>query len=358
MNPGAFELGLYTWNIEQSKLTQEEISIIQKYEFKNDKELENFCNKDFEVLWFLTPGTIIQHLKFDSIFKKSKKNTSAVVWETSKIPDFWLENYKKYFHQIIVPCDWNKKTFESQTGLPTFKIPYLVDISANNIEKNNSIFNIFSMSQCIPRKGFDILVRAYCSEFYNQDDVLLTIKTYGHGPATGKFEEDKKSITEQILAYKNSIRHYNKTMKCKINLITGLLSQEEINKIYKKSDIFCLPTRGEGFGLTIAESLANALPVIIPDKGGHIYFVNKENLFIESKFSTCFNNATIDYSSVDMKIIEPDLDDLRKQLRFAYDMWKKEPKKLQEIGFKSRLTLQNYCNPDKITDQLVKVLLN
>lgn len=359
-NKDAFELKLYTWNIELAKLSEDETSLVSKYELENnDQALKEFCQNDYEVVWFLTPGTIIDNLKFKEIFNNSKKNTSCVVWETDRVPDFWLDNYKKYFNQIIVPCDWNKQVFGTQTGLPTHKIPYLLDSANESLENNkNNIFKIFSMSQWTHRKGFDLLIRAYCSEFYHHDDVLLTIKTYGHGPGTGRFEDDRMAILQQAKNYKQSINHYAQGMKSKINIITGLLSKHDIKTLYANTDVFCLPTRGEGFGLTIAESISYEKPVIVPDKGGHIDYIHKDNFFVDSKFTGCYNSFTIDYSSVDMKFIEPDVDDLRLQLRKAYNMWKENPEQLQKIGLESRKFLQEYCNPQKITEDLINVLLN
>jgi glycosyltransferase involved in cell wall biosynthesis len=358
-NKDAFELKLYTWNIELAKLSEDETSLVSKYELENnDQALKEFCQNDYEVVWFLTPGTIIDNLKFKEIFNNSKKNTSCVVWETDRVPDFWLDNYKKYFNQIIVPCDWNKQVFSEQTGLPTYKIPYLINFSEPSKKQNKKIFNILSMSQWATRKGFDLLIKAYCSEFFHQEDVMLTIKTYGFGPITGKFQEDRNNILSEIKNYKNSITHYADSMKCKINVVTGLISRQEIDIIIDNSHVFCLPTRGEGFGLTIAESLSRQIPVIVPDKGGHIDYMHKNNFFINSRFMTVTDAFTRDYSSIDMKLIETDLDDIRTQLRKAYNMWKQNPEQLENIGLESRKFLQEYCNPQKITEDLISVLLN
>lgn len=360
-NPGAFELRLFTWLYEESKLSKEELELVERYELKNDEELKEFCKKDYEVAWFFTPNLLINYLKFDSILQNSKKNTNMVVWETDRVPAPWVQNYKKYFNQIIVPCDWNKSVFESQSGLPTYKIPYLLNFENNehsSVKKQNNVFNIFSMSQWTSRKGFDLLIKAYCSEFYHNEDVLLTIKTYGFGPATGKFEEDRNQIIADIKNTKNSITHYLDPIKSKINVVTGLLTKPELQSIFNNSHIFCLPTRGEGFGLTIAEAISNALPVITPNKGGHIDYIHKDNFFIDSRFMTSIGSFTKDYSSVEMKLVEPDLDDLRIQLRNAYNLWKEKPEQLAQIGLESRKFLQDYCNPEKITNDLVNVLLS
>lgn len=358
-HPDAFELKLHTWNIERGNISEQEKNIIDKYEFKNSQEIEEFCKKEYETLFFLAPNlNIINATGFGKIMDKSKKNTSIVVWETQKVPNHWLDSYKKYFSQIIVPCDWNKQVFGSQTGLPTYKIPYLIDFAETIDKKTNNIFNIISMSQWTPRKGFDLLIKAYCSEFYHQEDVLLTIKTYGHGPSSGRYEEDRNSIINGVRKYKNSINDYYNHMKCKINVITGVIPKPEVDRIFDNSHLFCLPTRGEGFGLTIAEALSREVPVMVPNKGGHIDYIHKNNFFVDSKFMTSTDMQVPEYSSVDMKLVETDLDDLRSSLRKAYELWKEDPKQLQAIGIESRKFLQEYCNPEKITQDLVKILIN
>jgi hypothetical protein len=95
-----------------------------------------------------------------------------------------------------------------------------------------------------------------------------------------------------------------------------------------------------------------------PSKGGHIDFIHKDNFFVDSRFMTAIGAFTKDYSSIEMKLVETDLDDLRIQLRKAYNLWKEDPKQLQTIGIESRKFLQEYCNPEKITQDLVKVLIN
>lgn len=359
-NPNLFELKIYTWRIETTILTDQELKLIEKYEFKDDNELANFCEQKYETVFFLAPSpSIINRTGFDVIMNKSVKNTNIVVWETQKVPDLWMDSYKKYFKQILVPCEWNKQVFESQTGLKTFKVPYMLEFTNEPVQRNRkNIFNIVSMSQWTKRKGFDILIKAYCSEFYHHEDVLLTIKTYGHAASTGRFEEDKNSIINDIKTYKAGIIDYNNLMKCKINIITGVLGKQEINKIYDNSDIFCLPTRGEGFGLTIAEAISRNMPVIVPNKGGHLDYIHKNNFFVESRFITSTDVYSSDYSSIDMKLVETDLDDLRSQFRKAYQLWKENPEQLLQIGLESRKFLQEYCNPQDITNNLVNVIIN
>ena len=44
------------------------------------------------------------------------------------------------------------------------------------------------------------------------------------------------------------------------------IRDEDMRQIYNSMDVFCLPSRGESFGLPIVESQACGVPVIVPDK--------------------------------------------------------------------------------------------
>ncbi len=66
----------------------------------------------------------------------------------------------------------------------------------------------------------------------------------------------------------------------KITIITENLDTSEIKDLYHRSDVFVLPSRGEGFGLPYAEAMMMSKPVIAPDKGGHMDFCSNENSYL------------------------------------------------------------------------------
>jgi glycosyltransferase involved in cell wall biosynthesis len=57
---------------------------------------------------------------------------------------------------------------------------------------------------------------------------------------------------------------------------TGTLINDYKNLVYNISYVFCFPTHSENFGITIAESLSNKLPVITTNKT-NIYKILKKN---------------------------------------------------------------------------------
>src|SRR5690606_694791 len=69
------------------------------------------------------------------------------------------------------------------------------------------------------------------------------------------------------------------------------LEEEELPGLYKAAHCFVLPTRGEGFGLPLAEAGACEVPVITTRHGGQLEFLNDETAyFIDTEgFDTCKN---------------------------------------------------------------------
>ena len=63
--------------------------------------------------------------------------------------------------------------------------------------------------------------------------------------------------------------------KCKVYLLHGYMSDQEINSLYNHPKVKCLlsATHGEGFGLPIFEAAYNGLPIIAPAWSGHVDFL-------------------------------------------------------------------------------------
>jgi glycosyltransferase involved in cell wall biosynthesis len=62
-----------------------------------------------------------------------------------------------------------------------------------------------------------------------------------------------------------------------INFHGWLSAGKNLNRLYRKSDIYIIPSYHEGFPRSIWEALANSLPVISTDVGGIPYYLKDKH---------------------------------------------------------------------------------
>jgi glycosyltransferase involved in cell wall biosynthesis len=334
--------------------------LIEKYELLNPSEF--IKNEKYIILLHGLPNFCFLNTKQFPIFemfqnKNCIKKVNLVAWETDIVPQPWMEIYKKnIFDELVVFCNWNKQVFEQQTGLKASVAYHPITDFDSTQKPTNKLFRILSMSQWQHRKGFDILLRAYYQEFFDHDDVELFIKTYRSETTKGfSAEHEKNIVVDEIRNYKNEITHYGTYPKCKVLLKTGFSSKEEIIDLYNKSDVFCTPTRGEAFGLTIAQAAMSGLPCIVPDKGGHLDYLDPQSTyFISSSWEPAYHMPFPVYSCKDMNLVEPSLSSTRKQMRKAYEDWKNG--NLTEKSVNAKKYTESVLQNKNIFKNLIEVL--
>jgi glycosyltransferase involved in cell wall biosynthesis len=90
---------------------------------------------------------------------------------------------------------------------------------------------------------------------------------------------------------------------------SDILSREKIRQLYVQSDIFVLPSRGEGYCLPVAEAMAMSLPVIVTNHSGITAYATKDNAYLIPVDETTSNP---------FGYVEPDLHALILLLQRAY----------------------------------------
>ena len=345
-NPDSFDLKVYNINAENTsvkRLTHSEEDIISKYEFTSELEIERFCKEPYIVVWHLpAPMYTLSGLypadhcwkTFTKVLKGASKNINLTVWETKEPPEAWLKMYDMLnTDAVILPCNFNKWALEETSEIKTYKLPHVIDFSSvkptpiKNIEEVlKDKFVVYSMSQWIPRKGFDKLIESYTMEFGKQDDTVLVVKTYLNVMHDFieqiPLEKQAQHIGSQISQIKSKVFLANtKESKAKVVLICDLLPNENISWLYEQADLFALMTRGEGFGLTVAEAIDKKKPVMVPEASAYLDFTNKESSFyVDGSWEPCHSSPEL---HSDLSWFEPSVNSARSQLRRAYNLWKK-----------------------------------
>ena len=203
--------------------------------------------------------------------------------ETTKVAPHWIEK-SRLMDKIIVISNHSKNIYNNtsyegqieQTGeIIEFKNETPIEVvnyPVRSLEKENLEikldydFNFLAVAQMGPRKNIPNTVYWFIDEFHN-DEVGLVLKTNIANCCTQDLYHTKqklKSITDQY-----------PDRKCKIYLLHGDLTLEEMNSLYtdKKIKSFVTFTHGEGFGMPIFEAAYHGLPVIAPSWSGQNDFL-------------------------------------------------------------------------------------
>ena len=241
--------------------------------------------------------------------------------ETTKVAPQWLEK-ASIMDKIIVVSNHSKEVYENtsyqgqnpQTGQTiTYKCTTpisVVNYPVRNIEKESVDldleydFNYLAISQWGPRKNFDNLIKWFIEENFDRE-VGLVLKTSIRNNSL-----IDRNHTEKRL---QSIVRSHGDIKCKVYLIHGDLSDEQMAGIYSHPKIKCLisTTHGEGYGLPLFEAAASGLPIICSGWSGQRDFLYVSNKKSKNNLKPMFLEVEYDLKNVQTQavwegVIQPD----------------------------------------------------
>lgn len=147
-------------------------------------------------------------------------------------------------------------------------------VDLRDVVDNYKFLSIFKWEL---RKGWDILLKAYFSEFSRKDKVSLYIVTTIF-TMTEKYEHTRDA--DAVLRWTNAIAMRMKKPLDQlphVYVITAPMGEEDVAAIYRSADAFVLPTRGEGWGLPAIQAMSAGLPTISTNYSGNVDFMTEEN---------------------------------------------------------------------------------
>lgn len=337
----------------QTALTKEEDEFLASFAFISNDEMHEWVKDEDYHFVFHHPPVYAWKLDSTKFFAaRSATTTCVTVWETDEMPPVWNDILTALeVDRIIVPCQWNKDSFDKSLEkfgrpVPVKMIPHLINDEFVSFKKSRPLtqqvisedyFNVLTVGQWTDRKALMNVVKAFLMEFKDNEDCNLIVKTYGNiqDPRPEYQEAQKQDMANQITVLKRSI--LNDTLNggpiCKIHLLYGLFPKDQMNYLYENSNLFALFSRAEGFGLPIAEALTHETPVIVHDKGGHVGFVDPTNNYIVDSYLTPAHCTIFPFVySCNSNWFETNFLSARTQLRSAYNEWKHEPETYAQRG--------------------------
>jgi glycosyltransferase involved in cell wall biosynthesis len=225
-------------------------------------------------------------------------------WEDSLIRKEWAQMFNSCLDAVLVPS----RHVEHVLSASGVTIPIVLlhpGIDEKFFQQRTAVakrrpFQFLHISSGFPRKGIDVLLAAFFSEFTQVDDVVLILKT---------FPNIHNDVAEQLARWQAQIPNGPQCVHIDIDFDQGSLEQ-----LYDAADCAVYPSRAEGFGLPIAEAMAKRIPVITTAYGGQVDFCGPDNCFLlEYRLEASGSH----FSVPGAHWATPDLEQLRCYMRFV-----------------------------------------
>lgn len=153
-------------------------------------------------------------------------------------------------------------------------------------------FKFLYVGTTISRKGIDILLEAFLSEFSPTENAYLVVKAF---PTTAGFIwEELRALAPQVILFED------------------ILYPPQVAALMRGCQVLVAPYRAEGFCLPVLEAMACALPVIVPAGGATDDFCPPE---------ACWRIDTHEVRAPggSLRFLEPDVASLRRLMRRAFE---------------------------------------
>lgn len=202
---------------------------------------------------------------------------SCYGWEESCLPQDYCHDFNHQTHLITSMSEWVTTTLRDngvtaplatvglgadhilRVPVDASSLPAMPKVSAERLK-------LLHVSSCFPRKGVDVLLKAYGQAFTAEQPVVLIIKT---------FPNPHHNIEQQVADWAASL-----ASAPAVELIVQDLPDGALRALYNQADVLIAPSRGEGFGLPLAEAMLHRLPVITTGNGGQRDFCTPDTAWL------------------------------------------------------------------------------
>jgi len=302
----------------------------------NQFDEKSFPDKEFDKYKkSVDPDCIVIQYRQPGQFRKKmgERVIGYTPWETTKIPQSWVSRMNE-MEAMFTTCEQNKQCFiDSGVKVPIHIYYHGIDPLAYPFidRRDDDCFVFGTYGRLSIRKGTDILIKAFKEEFKTETDVALILKT-----------------SDAILPFGDLIKGDQR-----IIVIGEVYNHEKQLDLLSRMDCFAFPSRGEGFGLPPLEAMATGLPCIMTNWSGLKDFGDKnDTLLLDYKLVPAENFTKDIYKEECGDWAEPDFEDLKKKMRWAYE----NRTKMREMGKAASERVHKDWTWDTVTKNFIKKL--
>lgn len=207
---------------------------------------------------------------FAADYLKGKYNIGYWAWELPEFPADWTTALYA-FNELWTPSNFCVEAFSQVSPFPVLKMPHSIDVPETTITRSDLklppdkfiflfVFDFFSVFE---RKNPLAIIEAFKQAFGTDKRVLLFLKSINGASHKEKLQELKN-------AAKNAEN---------IKTVDEIWDRKDVWGLIRNCDAYVSLHRSEDFGLTIAEAMFCAKPVIATDYSANSEYMNVNNGF-------------------------------------------------------------------------------
>lgn len=249
-------------------------------------------------------------------------------WELSRVPADWVARIDKQVDEVWVPSEHTRRAYVD-SGVPADRVHVVgAGVDAARFTPDGPVYPLpgraggggraktvfLWVGGLIPRKGLDLLLRAFGTAFTAADDACLVVKAH----QTGSLYRD--ASTQRILE-----TFSERPGAPELVVLLDDIGADELPGLYRAADCVVQPYRAEGFCLPALEAIACGVPVIATAGGPTDEFLTDGCAWripareVEAPAGWLPSSLATDPQYGPPTMLEPDLDRLVAALREATD---------------------------------------
>ena len=240
---------------------------------------------------------------------RDRRNVALWFWEVDQLPAFMQPAFA-VVDEVWVASRYNQDLFRGFTDVPVEVFPHPVNPGGpEHLTRTDLglpagfLFGFFfDHLSLLERKNPVGLVEAYSRAFDPGDGAVLVLKTINGEQRPLDVERLRVAIGDRP----------------DIVVLDHHLSGVEMRALYALVDAYVSLHRSEGFGLTIAEAMAQAKPVIATGFSANLDYMHADNGYLVSWLPVAVGGGSWPYP-VDAIWAEPDLDEAAAWMRHVFE---------------------------------------
>ncbi len=229
-------------------------------------------------------------------------------WEETRVPVQYVTEFNEHLNAVGTMSEFvTRSLIDSGLNIPVEAVgigvdPPTITEPIDVVPGDLPSFRFLNIGSAFPRKGLDVLLRAYFGAFTSADDVVLILKTFPNP------HNDVGSMLTALSA--------ETTDPPSVWCIDRDISDSELDQLFGIASCYVHSSRGEGFGLPVAEAMLARVPVVAISQSGTADFIDSDvATTIPYRMAPAASHVSVEGS----EWAEPDSESLSKAMRLAWE---------------------------------------